>query len=324
MFDAVFSTLFLAAIIRVSTPILLAAVGGLLSETAGVPNITLEGSMLAGACAGALVCGYSGSPWLGLAAAIVAGMLPGLILGVLYIEFKGDPIVIGIGLNLLSAGLTTFIVYSLLGDKSGTSSLGRTELPSVQFAPLADVPFIGNVLLGQHVLSYAAIAAWVVVAVVLARSRYGMHVRAVGTNLMAAQTSGIDVRRIQYSVVLVCGGLCGMAGAFLSMGYVSSFLRDMTAGRGFIAVAAIFLGGMRPVGVLVASLAFGFFEALSIRLGNLDVPSQLVQTIPYLATLVGLGIFALREKRRRNGSSAGSTWLGRFRRRRTGPPQLQL
>ncbi len=300
MWDIATVALFAAAIIRVSTPILLAAVGGLLSESGGVPNITLEGSMLSGACAGALVAGLSGNPWLGLIAAILAGVLPGLILGVLYIEFKGDPIVIGIGINLLAAGLSTFIVYTLLGDKSGTSSLGRTELPDIQVSGIADIPVVGNVLLGQHVLSYVALIAWAVVALILWRSRYGMHVLAVGTNIAAARTVGISVRRVQYSVVLICGALCGMAGAFLSMGYVTSFLRDMTAGRGFIAVAAIFLGGMRPVGVLIASLAFGFFDALSIRLGNLDVPSQLVQTIPFLATLIGLGIFAWRDTRRRS------------------------
>lgn len=303
MWDLATIALFAAAIIRVSTPILLAAVGGLLSESGGVPNITLEGSMLMGACSGALVAGFTGSPWLGLAAAVVAGVIPGLLLGVLYIDFKGDPIVIGIGINLLAAGLTTFVVFTLLGDKSGTSSLGRTELPDVVIPPLANVPIIGDVVLGQHVLSYAAILAWAVIAVILSRSRYGMHVLAVGANIQAARSIGISARRVQYSVVIVCGALCGVAGAFLSMGYVSSFLRDMTAGRGFIAVAAIFLGGMRPVGVLIASLAFGFFEVLSIRLGNLDVPSQLVQMIPFLATLVGLGLFAWRDTRRRSLTS---------------------
>lgn len=322
MFDIAVIALFAAAVIRVSTPILLAAVGGLLSEIGGVPNITLEGSMLMGACAGALVAGYSGNVWLGLAAAIAAGMLPGLILGILYIEYKADPIVVGIGLNLLAAGLTTFVVFSLLGEKSGTSSLGRTELPSVEIPALADVPVLGNVILGQHILSYAAILAWVVIAVLLWRSRYGMHVRAVGTDLRVAQTVGISSRRIQYSVVLVAGALCGTAGAFLSMGYVSSFLRDMTAGRGFIAVAAIFLGGMRPVGVLVAAIAFGAFEALAIRLGNLDVPSQLVQTIPYLATLIGLGLFAYRESRRRNLGATPGVW-SRWLRKRQLQPQLR-
>lgn len=321
MWDLATIALFAAAIIRVSTPILLAAVGGLLSESGGVPNITLEGSMLMGACAGALVAGFTGSPWLGLIAAILAGVIPGLILGVLYIDFKGDPIVVGIGINLLAAGLTTFVVFTLLGDKSGTSSLGRTELPDVVIPPLADVPILGDVVLGQHVLSYAALLAWAAIAVILWRSRYGMHVLAVGANIQAARSIGISARRVQYSVVIVCGALCGVAGAFLSMGYVSSFLRDMTAGRGFIAVAAIFLGGMRPVGVLLASLAFGFFEVLSIRLGNLDVPSQLVQTIPFLATLVGLGLFAWRDTRRRSLTAAH-----RPRRRPQTPstPQPQL
>ncbi len=317
MTDIMAWSLFVAAILRVSTPILLAAVGGLLSELGGVPNITLEGSMLCGACAGALVAGASGNLLLGLAAAVVAGILPGIILGVLTVEFRADPVVVGIGVNLLAAGGTTFAVFTLLGDKSGTSSLGRTELPSISVPGLADVPFVGNVLLGQHVLTYAAFIAWAVLAIVLARSRYGLHVRAVGANPLAATTVGISVRRVQYSVVILCGAACGVAGAFLSMGYVSSFLRDMTAGRGFIAVAAIFLGGMRPVGVLLASLAFGFFEALSIRLGNLDVPTQLVQAIPYAATLAGLALFAWRDVRRRRYALGVTS-----RQRRQPQPQL--
>lgn len=298
IWDTLFSTLFLAAILRVATPILLAAIGGLLSETAGVPNITLEGSMIVGACAGAAVAGITGNVWLGLAAAIVAGSIIGLLLGIFHLEFKADPIIVGIGLNMLAAGITTFLVFTFLGDKSGTSSLGRTVLPTVQIPALADIPFIGDVLLGQHVLTYFAFIAWGAVAFSLARTRYGLHVRAVGQNYLAAETVGINVKRIKYSAVIICGALAGSAGAFLSMGYVSSFLRDMTAGRGFIAVAAIFLGGMRPGGTLIAALAFGFFEALAVRLGNLDVPSQLVQMIPYLATLVGLGIFAYRQTRR--------------------------
>ncbi len=298
IWDALFSTLLLAAVLRVATPLLLAAMGGLISETAGVPNITLEGSMLSGACAGALVGGFTGSPWLGLLAAIAAGALIGVLLGILHLEFGADPIIVGIGLNLLAGGLTIFVVYSLLGDKSGTSSLGRHQLPTLEAGPFAGVPFLGDVLLGQHVLTYAAFLVWGAVAFMLARSVFGTHLRAIGQNPVAAATAGIDVKRLQYAAVIVCGALAGTAGAFLSMGYVSNFLRDMTAGRGFIALAAIFLGGMRPLGVGIAALAFGFFEALSIRLGNLDIPSQLVQTIPYIATLVGLGFFAWRETKR--------------------------
>ena len=318
IWDTVFSTLFLAAILRVSTPILLAAIGGMLSETAGVPNITLEGSMLAGAASGALVAGLSGNVWLGLTAAVAAGCLVGLLLGVFHLEFGADPIVVGIGLNLLVAGLSTFIVFSVLGDKSGTGSLGGNTLPEIQIPALAGVPFIGDVLLGQHILTYVAFIAWGVMAFVLARSRFGLHARAIGQNPLAAATAGVDVKRLQYTAVLITGALAGTAGAFLSMGYVSSFLRDMTAGRGFIAVAAIFLGGMRPLGGGVASLVFGFFAALSIRLGNADIPSQLVQAIPYLATLVGLGLFAWRESQRRQqfAVTEASRWdrLKRWRR----------
>lgn len=298
-FSVLFTTAFLSSVVRVVTPVLFAATGGLISEVAGVPNIVLEGAMLAGACAGALVTGYTGNTGLGLVAAIAAGTLVGLSLGVMHLDLGADAIISGIGINLLVAGATVFAVFSLVGEKSGTSTLGSHSLPVIDVPLIESIPVLGPVVSGQSVLTYGAFAAWFAVMIMLRRTRFGTHLLACGEAPDAARSVGLDVRRIRYVAVAMSGALSGCGGAFLSMGYVSYFVRDMTAGRGFIAVAAIFLGAKKPVGTLLACLLFATTEALAIRLGNFDVPSQLVSAIPYAATFVALGFFAWRGSRRR-------------------------
>ncbi|MFF7985991.1 ABC transporter permease [Streptomyces sp. NPDC007901] len=295
--DVVLSTAFLAAILGVSTPYVLAALGGLLAERAGVPNIALEGSMLSAACTGALVAGYSGSVWTGAVCGIAAGSLLALLLGVLHLYLGADAIIAGIGLNLLAAGVTAYIVYALLGDKGGTSRLHSGALPSVRLPLVEDVPGLGAVLSGQNVLTWAALAATPAVAWLLYRARFGFHLRAVGEHPEAARSVGIHVHRVQFRALALSGALAGAAGVFLSMGAVSFFVTGMTAGRGYIALAAVFLGALRPWGVFLAALGFGTAEALAVQLGNLAVPSQLVSAIPYVFTLLALAFFAWRRRR---------------------------
>lgn len=302
-----FSAAFLASVVRVVTPVLFAATGGLLSEVAGVPNIVLEGAMLAGACAGGLVAGYTGNTGLGLLAAIAAGTLVGLALGVMHLDLGADAIISGIGINLLVTGATVFAVFSLVGEKSGTSTLGSHSLPVIDIPLIESIPVVGRVVSGQSILTYAAFAVWFAVTVMLRRTRFGTHLLACGEAPEAARSVGLDVRRLRYSAVAISGALSGCGGAFLSMGYVSYFVRDMTAGRGFIAVAAIFLGAKKPVGTLLACLLFAATEALAIRLGNFDVPSQLVSAIPYATTFVALGFFAWNGSRNRTSTFAEPT-----------------
>lgn len=309
--DVLLSTAIYAATLRVLTPLLFAAIGGMLSEVAGVPNIVLEGAMLAGACAGGLVAGHSGNTALGLGAAILAGAFVGLVLGVMHLELGADPIISGIGINLLVAGTTVFVVYSTLGDKSGSSSLGSHTLPKVNIPGLDSVPIVGDILNGQSILTWAALVVWAVVAFVLARTPFGMRLRACGEAPDAARSVGIDVRRMRYVAVVLSGALCGVGGGFMSMAYVSYFVRDMTAGRGYIALAAVFLGRKRPVGVLAACLLFAFADALAVRLGNFNVPSQLVTAIPYAAAFVAVGYFAWRSSRSRTAVNRDlAAWPG--------------
>ncbi|GAB2832117.1 ABC transporter permease [Lentzea nigeriaca] len=296
----VFSSAFLAAVMRVATPYLLAAFGGLIAERVGVSNIALEGQMLAAACTGALVAGHQGSVALGAVSGIAVAALLGLLLAALRLHLGADVIIAGIGLNLLASGGTAYAVFALLGDKGGTSGLQSGSLPRLHLWGVERIPVLGEILSGQNIVTYLAFLAAPVVAWLLYRTRFGFHLRAVGEAPDAARSVGIPVRRVQCLGLALSGALAGLAGVFLSMGYVSFFVRDMTAGRGFIALAAVFLGGLRPWGVFLAALAFGAAEALAVQVGTLDIPPQLVSTIPYVLTLGALATYAYRRRRRSN------------------------
>jgi general nucleoside transport system permease protein len=223
------------------------------------------------------------------------------------LELEADPIIVGIGVNLLASGGTAFLVFTLLGDKGGTTGLDSGSLPRIDVPGLEAVPVLGPLLSGQNILTYGAFAALAVVWWLLYRSRSGFHLRAVGESPEAATMVGISVRRVRYSAMALSGALAGCGGVFLSMGAVSFFLREMTAGRGYIALAAVFLGGVRPVGAFIAALVFGAAEAAAIQLGAFEVPTQFVTALPYAVTLIALCLFSSRVRR------AGKDW--RLRRR---------
>lgn len=302
IFTALTSIAFLAAVLRIATPYLFAALGGVVAERAGVPNIALEGQMLSAAAVGVLVSGFSGSLWLGVVCGLVAGALLGVLLGAIVLELEADPIIVGIGINLLASGGTAFGVFMLLGDKGGTLALNSGTLPIITVPGLVEIPIIGPLLGSQNILTYGAFVALAVTWWLMYRARFGYHLRAVGEAPAAASMVGVGARRVQYTAMAVSGALAGCGGVFLSMGAVSFFLRDMTAGRGYIALAAIFLGGVRPVGAFIAALVFGAAEAAAIQFGALKIPTQFVTIIPYAITLIALCVFSTRVRELRNRS----------------------
>ena len=259
--------------IRLSTPLLLAALGGLYSERSGVINIALEGLMLAGAFTAATMTYYTGSPWLGLAAAIVAGMLVALIHGVACIRFKADQVVSGTAINILFLGVPALLSGAFFQSTGATPQLAQHQL-----MPLAPI-----------VLAFVLVpVTWYV----LYRTPFGLRLRAVGENPEAADTAGVDVARVRYAGVLLSGALAAIGGAYLSIGQSSLFARNMSAGRGFIALAALIFGKWRPVQTMLACLLFGFAEALSIQMqGVSQIPVQFIQIIPYVLTIVVLAGF---------------------------------
>jgi simple sugar transport system permease protein len=259
--------------IRLSTPLLLAALGGLFAERSGVLNIALEGLMLAGAFTAAVVTYFVGSPWVGLLAAIAAGVVVALVHAVASIRYRADQVVSGMAINILFLGIPALLSGALFGSTGTTPQLGRKQLLPV--API--VLAFALVPITRHVLN---------------RTRFGLRLRAVGENPEAADTAGISVAGIRYVAVALSGALAAIGGAYLSTGQSSLFARNMTAGRGFIALAALIFGKWRPVQTMLACLLFGFAEALSIQMqGVAQVPVQLLQIVPYALTMVVLAGF---------------------------------
>jgi simple sugar transport system permease protein len=271
--EQVLSIAFLLSALRLATPLLLASLGGLYSERSGVINIALEALLLAGAFTAATVTHYTGSPWLGLLAAIAAGVLVSLVHGVVCIRFRADQVVTGTALNIVFLGLPQLLAGALFASTGATP-----QLPKDQLLPLPPM-----------VLAFVLVPlSWYV----LDRTRFGLRVRAVGENPEAADTAGVDVSRVRYLGVLLSGALAAIGGAYLSIGQASLFTRNMSAGRGFIALAALIFGNWRPLPTMLACLLFGAAEALSIQMQGVSrVPVQFIQMIPYVLTLVVLAGF---------------------------------
>jgi general nucleoside transport system permease protein len=263
----------LSSAIRQATPLLLAALGGLYSERSGVINIALEGLLLAGAFTAATVTYFSGNPWVGLAAAVGAGVLVALIHGVACIRFKADQVVSGTAINILFLG-----VPALLSGAFFQSTGATPQLRQGQLMPLTPI-----------VLAFVLVpVTWYV----LNRTPFGLRLRAVGENPEAADTAGVNVARVRFAAVMLSGALAAIGGAYLSIGQSSLFARNMSAGRGFIALAALIFGKWRPVQTMLACLLFGFADALSIQMqGVSQVPVQFIQIVPYVLTIVVLAGF---------------------------------
>ena len=294
----------LAGTIRVSTPLVLCAMAGLFSERSGIIDISLEGKMLASAFAAASVAHVTGSPWPGLAAAVALAMALGLLHGFACITHRGNQVVSGLAVNILVSGLTVVLGIVWFGRGGQTPTLPHgarflgIEFPFAEAVAAVPVlgPLYGKVVGGHNILVYAAFASVALTWWVVYRTRFGLRLRAVGENPGAVDTAGVSVAWLRYRAVLVCGALCGVAGAYLSIAQNAAFVREMSAGQGYIALAAMIFGKWRPVPALAACLMFGFLDAVSIRLQGVEVygvelPVQLLQALPYALTVVLLAGF---------------------------------
>jgi len=272
-----------AATLRMATPIAYSSLGGIFSERAGIINVGLEGMMLTSAFAGVVVSYYTGNPWLGVLASVLAGGLLGLLHALLTVKFRGDQIVSGTGINIFAMGFTAYMCQIIYGSRGASASVkGLDALP----IPL---PIIGN----HTPLVYLMFAVAVLSHIVLYKTPIGLRIRAVGEHPAAADTAGIDVYRVKYICVTVSGMLAGLGGAFLSLGHLNLFAWGMTGGRGFIALAAMIFGRWMPLGAFGASLMFGFADALQMRLQALGLlPPQIILAIPYILTIAVLIGFA--------------------------------
>ena len=301
LFSAIFSADFISSVLRLSTPILFAGLAALITDKAGVINIGLEGIMLSAALAGVVGSAFGGNAFVGLLLALVVGVAIGLLMAYFAIGLKTDIVLTGIALNLMASGGTVFLLYVITKDKGMSTSLKSFIMPVIQLPFIKSIPVLGDILSGHNLLTYLAFLFTILVWILLYRTPLGLRIRVVGENISAAESVGIPVKKVQFTALAISGVLASMGGAYMSMGYMDKFARDMTAGRGFIALAAEALGRATPLGTLIASLFFGMVDALSSNLQILNVPVQFVQMLPYVCTIVGLVIYsAIKGKNKTN------------------------
>jgi general nucleoside transport system permease protein len=297
--------LILSATMRVATPLILCALGGLFCERSGLIDIGLEGKMLAAAFAAAAAAAIAGSAWAGLAAGLTVASCLSLLHGFACINHRGDQVVSGVAINMLAAGLT--IVFGIAWFKQG----GQTPPlpPDARFMPIAlpgvaaiaAIPVLGplyaHLISGHDLIVYAAFVAVPIVHVVVGATRFGLRLRAVGEMPLAVEAAGISVAALRYRAVLICGLFTGVAGTYLSIAQNAAFSRDMSAGQGYIALAALIFGKWKPLPVFGACLMFGLLDAVAIRLQGVrigafgTVPVQFIQVIPYVLTVILLAGF---------------------------------
>jgi len=271
-----------------ATPILYAALGGVFSERSGVLNIGLEGIMLISAFSAVVGSYFTQSAWLGVLCGIASGLLISVIHAYMCINLRADQAIVGMGINILALGLPNFLLLKIWG-KQGLSPL-VPSIPSLHIPIIADLPYIGPSLGQLNPMVYLVLILVPVSWFILFRTRFGLRLRSVGENPRAAETVGINVYLMRWYAVLICGVYTSLGGAFLSIALLSQFSNGMTAGRGFIGLAAMIFGRWNPVGALLACLLFGFAQALqaSVQAAGVNIPSQFLLTLPYVATILAL------------------------------------
>ena len=298
MLQALASPEFYNAVLRATTPILFATLAAGVAQKAGICNMALEGILLFSSLFGAIFS-YATQSWIiGLLLTVICGGLIGLILAFFVLNLKTDEIIAAIAINLTAAGGTVLILLAYSGDR-GTSSFRSVPTPNIPIPGIASIPFLGQILSGRNLLTWLAIVAVIVMHLLLYKTPLGLQIRAVGENKNAAESVGISSRRIQYIALIISGMLASFGGYFLSGGYMTTFTKDMAAGRGFIALAASAMGRHTPVGGLLVALLFGLAQAVSNQLQLTNIPVELLQMIPYLVTLIGLAVFSYTEMKRK-------------------------
>jgi general nucleoside transport system permease protein len=283
-----------------TTPILLAALGGLVNRIAGIVNIGLDSMMLAGALVGLMVASQTGSWPAALLAAAFAGGFLGLLMSLTVTRLEANEIIVGLGFNIAVAGLVRFFLKSWYGT-SGTLSLPDVAmLPRIHIPVVADIPVLGAILSDHDPLTWAAWLLVPVTAWFLARTRLGLRLRAAGAAPQAARALGLNPLNLRDASTVFAGMMAGLAGAYLCIGVVGIFNEGITAGRGFLALAAFYFGRNRPWATALGALLFGLFDAIQIRLQGRGLPAELVQTLPYVMVIVILTLVAITVKRARN------------------------
>ena len=300
MWSAILSPDFFATILRTATPILFATLAAGVAAKSGITNMALEGIMLFSALFGVFFSSMTHSAFWGLLITVAIGAFIGLFLAFFVLNLKTDEILAAIAINLAATGGTVLLLVAFSGDRGVSSSIKSVSAPNITIPIIEKIPFIGQVLSGQSILSWLALLAVVVMHLFLYKTPLGLSIRSVGENKDAAESVGINSRKVQYIALAISGALAAIGGFYLSGGYMNMFTKDMSGGRGFIALAASSMGGNTPIGGFLVSLLFGMAQALAnIMQLKAIMPYELILMVPYLTTLIGLGVYYYAQKKKK-------------------------
>lgn len=308
LFSSILSPEFFASILRMTTPILFATLAATVAAKSGIVNMALEGIMLFCALFGVIFSALLQNAWAGLLVTMIFGGLVGYILAIFVLKLKTDEIIAAIAINLVAAGGTVLLMLAFSGDRGNSASIASLQIPKIMLPEaLKSVPFLGKllfennfkVLFEQNILTYFSLISVVIMHIFMYKTPLGLKIRAVGENKDAAESVGISSQKVKIIALVISGVLASMGGFFLSGGYMTRFTINMTAGRGYIALAASAMGGNTPIGGFVVSLIFGSAQAFANSLQLVKFPSEVAQMLPYLVTIIGLGIYSYRLMKKR-------------------------
>ncbi len=294
---SIFSVGLFRQMLRSATPVALAATGGAMTEHAGVMNIGMDGMILIGAFVSVAVSAVTGSALLGVLCAVLAGVLVGLFFALFVVKFRSDEFIIGTALNIFAAGLTVFLLWAIFGVR-GTL---RTDagLPAVRLALVEKIPFLGEILSGNSLFVYLTVLIVAVFWTLVYRTPWGFWLRAAGEHPQTLRTAGVSPEKMRWEASVLCGALCGLAGAQLALGNVTMFSEGMSNSRGYVAFACVIFGGANPAKAYLAALMFGFFDALGYRLQDYGISANLTSMIPYLITVAMMVLVVVRSQKKR-------------------------
>ena len=295
LFDILFNQDFWFAVLRSTTPVLLTTLGAIIASRAGARNIALEGTMLTAAFVGVIGSALTQNAYLGLLMAILSGIIISNILAYFALKLKSNIILTGIAINLMASGATVFGLYLFTGDKGASTSLHSLALPNIDIPLIENIPIIGNILSGHHILTYIGIILVALIWIMFNNTTLGLRIKAVGENMEAAESVGINVNKIKYIALTMSGILAAMGGAFLSMGYVTLFSAGMTSGRGYTALATQAMANGNPIIGFLTSGLFGFSESLSNYLQGSSLPIEFIQALPYFTIFIVYIIYCARK-----------------------------
>lgn len=282
------SPLFFYTILRVATPLIFVSMAALIARKGGIMCIAFEGMMLFAALGGVIGSALTQNLLAGLLLGSIFGLAIAMIFAYFVLVLKSNSVLTGLALNILGSGGTVFLLFALTGEKGTSSSLRSLQVPSWNIPLIKDIPVLGEVLSGHNIFTYVAFLSVILVYILIYKTKLGLRIRSVGENPQAAESVGIKVTKTKIIALLLSGLIASLGGMYMSMGYLPFFTRDMMSGRGFIGIAAQNLGGGIPLYTLLSALLFGSAEAVSNVLQSLRLPSEFVQMVPYVVTLVGL------------------------------------